>query len=112
MPSKSSKQTYKEMVAAAIGALKKRGGSSRQAISKYILANFDVNLTTFRSALRLALRKGAADGTFVQNKQSFKLGKPEPKPKKKAAPKKKKAAPKKKKTTKKKVRVGNFNSFV
>ena len=33
---------YSEMVGKAISALKERGGSSRQAILKYILANFSV----------------------------------------------------------------------
>ena len=33
---------YSEMVGKAIAALKERGGSSRQAILKYIMANFNV----------------------------------------------------------------------
>ena len=35
--------TYKEMVAAAVAALKERKGSSRQAIVKYIKGNYKVN---------------------------------------------------------------------
>ena len=35
--------SFNEMVAAAIAALKERSGSSRQAIVKYIKANFKVN---------------------------------------------------------------------
>jgi hypothetical protein len=38
----SYKKTYREMVGKAIAALKERGGSSRQAILKYIMANFNV----------------------------------------------------------------------
>ena len=33
---------YSEMVGKAIAELKERGGSSRQAILKYIMANFNV----------------------------------------------------------------------
>jgi hypothetical protein len=38
---------YSEMVGKAIAALKERGGSSRQAILKYIMANFNVDLFRF-----------------------------------------------------------------
>ena len=33
---------YSEMIKQALGALKERGGSSRQAVLKYIMANFNV----------------------------------------------------------------------
>jgi hypothetical protein len=38
----SAHPKYSEMVGKAISALKERGGSSRQAILKYIMANFNV----------------------------------------------------------------------
>merc|ERR1712198_664566 len=108
---------YAEMIAAAIKSLKERGGSSRQAILKYIQANYKVG---DQASIRLknALRKMSETGKVVHAKGqgasgSFKLPKPEPKPKaekkekkpaakKKAAKKEKKPADKKdKKTTKK-----------
>jgi len=41
---KSEHPTYREMISAAIVNLKERNGSSRQAIKKYIHANFKVCL--------------------------------------------------------------------
>lgn len=90
----AGKLKYIDMVAAAIAALKSRTGSSRQAIAKYIAATYKADSV---SALRLALKSGAAKGTLVVTKGvgaagSYKLA---PKP---AAPKKvakKPATPKK-----------------
>ena len=103
---------YAEMVKAAVGALKERGGSSRQAILKYIMKNFNVGKDekTVNSHLKMALRAGVKNNSLKQSKGtgasgSFKLGVVEkPKKAKKAAkPKKPKAAkkPKKAKTPKK-----------
>merc|ERR1712141_592260 len=97
---------YSEMIAAAVGALKERGGSSRQAILKYILKNFKVgpNETSVNAHLKLALKAGVKKGALKQSKGtgasgSFKLGE---KPKAVKKPKAKKAAkPKKAKTPKK-----------
>ena len=79
---------YPEMIAAAIGSLKERGGSSRQAILKYILKqyNFGKNERVVNQHLKVALRAGAKNGTLKQSKGSgatgsFRLGD-------KAAPKK------------------------
>jgi histone H1/5 len=49
---------YSEMVGKAIAALKERGGSSRQAILKYIMANFNVgkDAKTVNFHLKLSLR--------------------------------------------------------
>ena len=98
---------YKVMVAAAISALKERGGSSRQAILKYIVANNKVDATKAAGPLKLALRKALAAGTIVKAKDAgkgagkFKAGKVE-KPKKVAKAKKPKAKkPKKVKKAKK-----------
>merc|ERR1739838_6844 len=70
-----------------ITALKERGGSSRQAILKYIVANNKVDAAKAAGPLKLALRKALAAGTVVKAKEAgkgagkFKAGKVE-KPKK------------------------------
>ncbi|XP_042861590.1 histone H1-delta-like [Penaeus japonicus] len=74
---------YSVMIAAALNSLKERNGSSRQAILKYILANYKVGETTTGVRLKLALRKGVAEGSLKQIKGtgaagSFKLAKAEP----------------------------------
>ena len=82
------------MIKTAIRTLKDRNGSSRQAIEKYIKANYKVG-DTANHHIKTALRKGTANGTFVQTKGagasgSFKLPKEQKKPvKKPAAPSKK-----------------------
>ena len=105
---------YSEMVTKAIGALKERGGSSRQAILKYILANFNVgnDSKTVNTHLKLALKSGVKNKSLKQSKGtgasgSFKIGEvPKPVKKKVAKPAKKavkpKAAKPKKATTPKK----------
>ena len=104
---------YSEMVAAAVGALKERSGSSRQAILKYVTANYKVG-DGANTHLKLALKRGVAGGALKQVKGtgasgSFKLAeKPKPakkakKPAAKKTPKKtaKKSTPKKKTAAKK-----------
>lgn len=95
--------TYKEMIIAAITSLKERNGSSRQAIVKYITANYKVGDNS-NSHVKLALKRGVTNKELTQTKGtgasgSFKVvKKAEPKPKKKPAAKKpaaKKAAAKK-----------------
>ncbi len=83
---------YIDMITAAIGALKERSGSSRQAIVKYIKANYSVG-DNADVQVKLALKRASAGGQLVHAKGvgasgSFKL------PKKEAAPKKKPAAKK------------------
>jgi histone H1/5 len=88
---------YAQMVAEAIASLKERGGSSRQAILKHIMANFNVgdNENAVNGRLKLALKAGVKNSTLRQSKGtgasgSFKLGeKPKAPPKKKVAPVKK-----------------------
>ena len=88
---------YNEMVKQAVSALKERGGSSRQAILKYIIKNFKVgNEKTANTHLKLALRAGVKNGSLKQSKGSgasgsFKLGTVEKKPKKAAKAKKPKS---------------------
>lgn len=116
----ASHPPYIEMVSTAITAMKDRGGSSRQAIEKYIKANFKGTGDT-STHLKMALKRGVASGKLLHTKGtgasgSFKVNKaavtPKKKPKKAAAkkPRKKSATPKKraakktgaKKATKKK----------
>merc|ERR1712056_168342 len=104
---KASNPKYSVMIAAAITALKDRTGSSRQAILKYICANYKVDASKAGQHLRMALKAGIKKGSLKMAKESgkgagcFKLVKAE-KPKKKAAPKKKPAAKKAKKPAAKK----------
>ena len=96
---------YSDMIAAAIAALKERTGSSRQAIVKYISANYKGG-DSAGTHVKLALKRGVASGALKQGKGagasgSFKNAeKPKPKAKKPAA--KKPAAKKVKKAAAKK----------
>merc|ERR1739844_513808 len=93
------------MAAAAITALKDKKGSSRQAIKKYIAANYKVDIVKIGPFLNKALKAGVAKKTLVAVKGSYKLAKVE-KPKKKKVVKKKavKKSPKKKAKTAKKAK--------
>lgn len=108
---------YVEMIRAAIAALKERGGSSRQKILQYILANFDVGNETsqvnarVRNALRSGVEKGVllrsanakgANGSFRIGKALAKKGKKSPKRKGKSPRKVKRSAAKSRKSPKKK----------
>ena len=83
---------YSDMIAAAIAALKERSGSSRQAIIKYISANYKVG-DSAGTHVKLALKRGVASGALKQVKGagasgSFKnVEKAKPKAKKPAAKK-------------------------
>lgn len=84
-----------DMVNAAIKNLKERGGSSLQAIKKYISANYKVDAEKLAPFIRKYLKSAVASGTLTQPKGkgasgSFKLSvKGETKaPAKKAATKK------------------------
>lgn len=91
---------YAAMIRAAILALKDRKGSSRQAIEKYIKANFKDLGDHPGSHLKLALKRGADSGRLVHVKGvgasgSFKLAvAAKPAAKKPAARKRKSAAKK------------------
>lgn len=81
---------YIEMIQAAIAALKERSGSSRQAILKYISANYKVS-DKAAVHVKLALKAGVTSGALKQVKGtgasgSFKLAE-KPKVKKVAAKK-------------------------
>ena len=55
---------YADMIRAAIVALKERSGSSRQAIEKYIKANYKVGDKASHS-IKAALKRGASTGHFI-----------------------------------------------
>lgn len=100
-----------EMVLAAITDLKERGGSSLQAIKKYVGSHYKVDLERLTPFLKKYLKSAVASGALVQTKGkgatgSFKLsatgqkskepGKKKPAAKKEAAAKKAKpSSPKK-----------------
>lgn len=79
---------YSEMIKQALMALKERGGSSRQAVLKYIMANFNVGRdeASVNTHLKMALRAGVKNSSLKQSKGtgatgSFRLGEAEKKPK-------------------------------
>jgi len=66
------------MVANAIKSLKERGGSSLQAIKKYIAANYKVDSEKLSPFIKKYLKTAVASGELVQTKGkgasgSFKL---------------------------------------
>ncbi|KAK3722275.1 hypothetical protein QZH41_005186 [Actinostola sp. cb2023] len=93
-PKPAEHPKYQEMVLAALGALKDRTGSSRQAIGKYIIANYKVG-DNCGTHLKLALKRMSDKGSILHVKGtgasgSFKLNKAvavEKKPKKKVVKK-------------------------
>jgi len=95
----SSYPPFKEMIKQAILQLKERNGSSRQAIKKYIHANYHTKEgKAFDHSFNNAIKKGVESGDFLQPKSAsgrVKLASAakaaEKKPKAVAAPKK--AAP-------------------
>ena len=95
----SAHPPYGDMVKKAIQEMKERKGSSRQAIIKYIRANFKISATeNVEGFVRRSLVAGSKAGRFVHTKGtgasgSFKLAE-------KAAPKTKKPKAKKVKKTK------------
>lgn len=84
------KPTYAVMVAESIKALGDRTGSSVQAITKHLVAQYKTDVN--KHALSKAIKKGVEAGDLVQIKSSYKLGK-KVAPKAKAAPKKKVTKP-------------------
>jgi histone H1/5 len=99
---------YSEMVHQALTNLKERGGSSRQAILKYIVKNFNVGKdeNVVNTHLKMALKSGVKNASLKQSKgsgasASFRIGSEAKKPAKKVTSKKQpksatKSAPKKK----------------
>ena len=94
-----------EMVNTAIKTLKERGGSSLQAIKKYIAANYKVDVEKLAPFIKKYLKSAVTAGTLIQTKGkgangSFKLSaakkaeKPAKKAKKPVAKKEKPVAKK------------------
>ena len=77
MPAKKAaappKPTYAVMVAESIKALNDRTGSSVQAISKHVKAQYHIDIN--KPALVKAIKKGVEAGDLVQIKASYKLNK-------------------------------------
>jgi len=91
-PKKSAKKTtkgksthhashpkYSDMIKSALKALNDRGGSSRAAILKFVLANYSLDPVQANQHLKLALKNGIKSKHFKQTKGngasgSFKLG--------------------------------------
>ncbi|KAL8619069.1 hypothetical protein ACOMHN_020767 [Nucella lapillus] len=72
---------YSVMIADAIAKLKERGGSSRQAIFKFITSHYKVGLETnkINARVKMSLRSGVRTGSLKQSKGtgasgSFRLG--------------------------------------
>merc|ERR1712141_527049 len=90
----ASHPTSSVMVKAAIENLKERKGSSLVAIKKYIATNYKADPVKMSAFIKKALKSGVEKKTILQVKGvgasgSFKLAKPEAKPKTAAKPKKK-----------------------
>ena len=68
----SDHPTYAVMISSAISTLKDRTGSSRQAISKFVCANYKVDADKAALHLRRALKKGVEDGVFKTARESGK----------------------------------------
>lgn len=88
-----------DMVNAAISTLKDRGGSSLQAIKKYIASHYKVDVDKLAPFIKKYLKNAVASGALVQTKGkgasgSFRMttGAKEKSSKPKSAPKAKKAA--------------------
>lgn len=94
-----------DMVNAAIANLKERGGSSLQAIKKYIASNYKVDVEKLAPFIRKYLKSAVTNGTLVQKKGkgasgSFGLNPNQKTEKKAKKPAAKKAATGEKKTKK------------
>merc|ERR1712064_240740 len=104
---KAADPKYSVMIAAAITSLKDRTGSSRQAILKYICANYKVDAAKAAVQVRLALKRGVAKGALKMARASgkgagsYKVVKAEKPKKVKKAKKPKAKKPKKVKKAKK-----------
>jgi len=94
----ASHPKYSDMIKAALKALNDRGGSSRAAILKFVLANYSLDPIQANQHLKLALKNGIKSKHFKQTKGngasgSFKLASNDSaKPKKKSTKTKKSAS--------------------
>jgi histone H1/5 len=93
----SSHPKYSDMIKSALKSLNGRGGSSRAAILKFVLANYSLDPVQANQHLKLALKNGVKAKHFKQTKGngasgSFKLAEGAAKPAKKKSAKPKKAS--------------------
>lgn len=105
-PAAAAHPTYKEMIVAAVVALKQRGGSSRQAIGKYIAGHYKGLGDNSNVHLRMAIKRALASGMLIsaaKHAGTFRLSKEALAPPKKKKVTAKKPAAKKAKKPKKKV---------
>jgi len=84
----ASHPKYSDMIKAALKALNERGGSSRAAILKYVLAHYSLDPIQANQHLKSALKNGVKSKNFKQTKGngasgSFKLADAAKKPAKK-----------------------------
>jgi FKBP-type peptidyl-prolyl cis-trans isomerase len=70
LKSKSGAKSFLDRVVFSIRALKDHAGSSRAAIAKYLLAEFE---SDNKVALRKALAKGEKDGVLAKEGQRFRV---------------------------------------
>merc|ERR1739848_125378 len=66
--------TYSVMIGESIKSMKDRSGSSRQAILKYICANYKVDAAKAAVHVRTALKKGVAAGALKMGAAAGKKG--------------------------------------
>lgn len=93
-----------DMVNAAIANLKERGGSSLQAIKKYIASNYKVDVEKLAPFIRKYLKSAVTNGTLVQKKGKGASGSFGLNPNQKTEKKAKKPAAKKAATGEKKAK--------
>ena len=62
---------YADMIKAALKALNDRGGSSRAAILKYVLANYSLDPVQANQHLKLALKNGVKAKTLQANERQW-----------------------------------------
>lgn len=60
--------TYLEMIQEAISTLKEQKGSSRQAILKWILSNYELDEKTAKVRFKLSFRQGIENGVLIHGK--------------------------------------------
>jgi len=66
----ASHPKYSEMIKAALKSLNDRGGSSRAAILKFVLANYSLDPAQANQHLKIALKNGVKSKFFKQTKGS------------------------------------------
>src|SRR5262245_60508053 len=66
---------YSSIIPPAITRMGTRGGSSRQAIKAFLLANYAkrLNVDSFDRTFRQAMKRLTDNGTLIQNNQTFRL---------------------------------------